>query len=62
MTDLSATEDPFWERFEIRVVPLVIVFKSGEPIFRKDGVSGRGLSRADLAEIVNAFASEGASA
>jgi thioredoxin-like negative regulator of GroEL len=42
--DLSDEEDLLWETFDINVVPTIIIFKGGQPIFRKDGVLGRGLS------------------
>ena len=48
--DISDTEDPLWERFEINVVPTVIIFKNGQSVFRRDGVLGRGLSRKALEE------------
>lgn len=50
--DISDTEDPLWEAFEIKVVPTVIVFKEGQPVFRRDGILGRGLSRKALEETV----------
>lgn len=50
--DISDTEDPLWETFEIKVVPTVIVFKDGQPVFRRDGILGRGLSRIALEETV----------
>ena len=50
--DISKDEDPLWETFDISVVPTVIVFKDGQPIFRRDGLLGRGLSEKAIEEIV----------
>ncbi len=50
--NISDTEDPLWETFDIKVVPTVILFKDGQPVFRRDGVLGRGLSRKALEETV----------
>jgi len=50
--DLSDLSNPLWETFEISVVPTVLIFKEGKPVFRRDGVLGHGLSRSDLQEIV----------
>ncbi len=53
--DLSDLDHPLWETFAIRVVPTVIVFKTGRPVFRKDGILGRGLSRKDMTEVTLAM-------
>ncbi len=50
--DISDTEDSLWETFDIKVVPTLIIFKGGQPVFRRDGVLGRGLSRKALEETV----------
>ncbi len=50
--DISDTDDPLWETFDVEVVPTVIVFKDGQPVFRRDGLLGRGLSRKALEETV----------
>ncbi len=50
--DISDTEDPLWETFDIKVVPTVIIFKDGQSTFRRDGLLGRGLSRKALEETV----------
>jgi len=49
--DVSDEESPLWDRFGIEVVPTVIVFRDGVPVFRRDGRLGQGLREADL----NAF-------
>ena len=50
--DISDTDDPLWETFDISVVPTVIIFKDGQPIFRRDGVLGRGLSEKAIDETI----------
>lgn len=42
--DLSDDDNKLWDAFEIEVVPTIIIFKDGKPVWRKDGVLGRGLS------------------
>lgn len=48
--DISNDEDPLWETFDINVVPTVIVFRDSRPIFRRDGLLGRGLSEKAIEE------------
>jgi len=48
--DISDDEGLLWETFDISVVPTVIIFEDGQPIFRKDGVLGRGLSEKAIDE------------
>lgn len=48
--DISDDEDLLWETFDINVVPTIIIFKDGQPIFRIDGVLGRGLSEKAIGE------------
>ncbi len=50
--DISDLEDPRWETFDVKVVPTIIVFEKGQPVFRRDGVLGRGLSKTALEETV----------
>jgi translation initiation factor 2B subunit (eIF-2B alpha/beta/delta family) len=53
--DLTSLESPLWEEFAVEVVPTVVVFREGEPVYRKDGILGEGLSEHDLPEIRNAL-------
>jgi thiol-disulfide isomerase/thioredoxin len=53
--DVTDEESPLWEGFSLDVVPTVVVFRDGEPIFRKDARLGRGLSDADLTAIRSAL-------
>jgi thioredoxin-like negative regulator of GroEL len=39
-----------WERFGISIVPTIIVFRDGRPVFRRDGVQGRGLPKKAIEE------------
>ena len=48
--NLSDYDNPLWERFGISIVPTVIVFRDGEPVFRRDGVQGRGLPKKAIDE------------
>jgi len=48
--DISDDDNPLWEMFGISIVPTVVVFKDGQPVFRRDGVQGRGLPKTAIDE------------
>ncbi|MGA8541925.1 MAG: thioredoxin family protein [Thermoplasmata archaeon] len=48
VADLTDYDTPLWERFEVDVVPTIVVFRGGKPSFRRDGRLGQGLGEADL--------------
>ena len=50
--DISDYDNPLWETFGISIVPTVVVFKDGQPVFRRDGVQGRGLPRTAIDETI----------
>jgi len=52
--DVNSESSPLWHDFDIKVVPTVVVFRDGQPIFRANGRYLRGLSDRDLAAIVAA--------
>jgi len=52
LADLSDLENPLWEVFDIHVVPTVVVFKEGEPVYRKNGILGQGLPSNAMDEVV----------
>ena len=56
--DISDDDNPLWERFGISIVPSIILFKDGQAIFRRDGVPGRGLSKKDIDETLQAIESD----
>ncbi|HLM70463.1 MAG TPA: thioredoxin family protein [Thermoplasmata archaeon] len=41
--DVTSEESPLWEDFQIDVVPTLVVFREGRPVFRVDGVLGLGV-------------------
>jgi thioredoxin-like negative regulator of GroEL len=41
--DVTSEESPLWEDFRIEVVPTLVVFRDGRPVFRVEGVLGLGL-------------------
>ncbi len=49
---VNEDENPFWEQFNIEVIPTLILFKGGKPIARKDGRAGVGLTEDDLKQIL----------
>lgn len=49
--DVSSEESPLWDRFQIEVVPTVVVFRDHRPVFRANGRYGIGLLPEDLAAI-----------
>ena len=50
--DVSDYDNKLWEVFNIEVVPTIVLFKSGKPVWRKDGVLGRGLSEDVIKETI----------
>jgi hypothetical protein len=56
IADLTDEENPLWEQFAIEVVPSVIVFRDGTPIFRADGRLMEGLGPNDLTAVQSAAA------
>lgn len=51
VADVTSEQSPLWDRFEIEVVPTVIVFRDGNVVFRADGRYMEGLDSNDLAAI-----------
>jgi thioredoxin 1 len=51
VADLTDEASPLWDRFEIEVVPSVVVFREGVPVFRADGRFMEGLGPRDLAAV-----------
>ncbi len=51
LADVTDEGSPLWETFGIDVVPTVIVFRDGAPVYRRDGRLGRGLGAEDLRAI-----------
>ena len=41
-------DDPLWDEYNIKIVPTMIAFRNGQPIARRDGIAGMGLSRDDI--------------
>ena len=58
--DVSDDNNELWDIFKIEVVPTIVVFKEMKPVWRKDGVLGRGLSDADIGETLSKLKSLGA--
>jgi len=48
--DVSDDDNELWGVFNLEVVPTLVIFKDGKPVWRKDGVLGRGLSEGVIAE------------
>jgi len=52
LVDISDTNNPLWESFEIEIVPTLIGFRGGEVVVKKDGIAGVGLGRPELEEAI----------
>lgn len=50
--NISDEKDPLWNRYNITVVPTIIVFRKAKPIYRKDGILGKGLAEKDVKEMI----------
>jgi thioredoxin-like negative regulator of GroEL len=48
LVDISDTNNPLWETFQVEIVPTLIGFKNGKTVVRKDGVAGVGLEMHEL--------------
>jgi thioredoxin 1 len=56
VADASDDDGPLWSDFDIQVVPTIVVFRDGKPVWRKDSRLGVGLSEAALEEMARALA------
>ena len=54
LADLSSEDDPRWEAFGVQVVPTVILFKGGKPVWRADAPLGVGLFEKDIDQLLAA--------
>ena len=54
--DLTDLHNPLWERFDIEIVPTVIVFRDGKAVLRVDGRPMEGLGSEDLEAVQHALA------
>jgi len=52
LVDISDTDSPLWETFDVKIVPTLIGFRNGETIVRKDGVGGVGLGMLELNDAI----------
>ncbi len=57
--DVSEDADPLWDAFAVQVVPTIVLFKDGVPVWRKDGRAGIGLPRNAIEEARRAAESAG---
>ncbi len=46
--DITDDDNPFWETYDIKVVPTIVAFKDGKEIERKGSILGVGLNKKDL--------------
>ena len=51
MVYIDDWDNPLWDEYEVDVVPTLVLFDKGKPLYRRDGVLGRGLGDSDLAAI-----------
>ena len=52
MVYIDDWENPLWDEYKVDVVPTLVLFDKGRPIYRRDGTMGRGLGDQDLSAIV----------
>jgi thioredoxin-like negative regulator of GroEL len=48
LADVTDLESPLWDEFRIDVIPTLVAFRDGRPIWRRDGLAGEGLDTGDL--------------
>jgi thioredoxin-like negative regulator of GroEL len=51
MANISDDDNPLWDDFKINRVPTIVVFRDGQPIWRKDSPPFIGLKKSDLKEM-----------
>lgn len=47
VADVSDEESPLWDTFRVKIVPTIVLFRDGAPVWRRDGVGGLGLTERD---------------
>jgi|SRR2546422_1558822 len=52
MVYIDDWENPLWDEYKVDVVPTLVLFDRGKPVYRRDGVLGQGLGDHDLAAIL----------
>jgi thioredoxin 1 len=57
VVDVDDPDESLWDDFRIKLVPTLVVFKSGEQIFRRDAIPGIGLRSQDLEDAVRFLSS-----
>jgi len=58
LIDADDSDESLWDDYSIKIVPTIIVFENGEPVFRRDGKSMAGLSMGDLDQAVSMLRTE----
>ncbi len=51
MVFIDDWDNPLWDEYKVDVVPTLVLFNGGKPVFRRDGLLGRGLGDHDLAAV-----------
>ena len=55
MGDMEDYESELWDQFDLEVVPVLVAFRDGKIIWRRDGAPGVGLEEKDLQAICQAM-------
>lgn len=50
LVDADDPDESLWDDFEIKLVPTLVIFESGQQLFRRDAVPGIGLRPQDLTD------------
>ncbi|MEM0385564.1 MAG: thioredoxin family protein [Nitrososphaeria archaeon] len=50
--DISNDNSPYWNRYNIDVVPTIIVFRGNTVVDRCDGILGKGVAEKDLVSLL----------
>jgi thioredoxin len=57
LVDVDDPDESLWDIYKLKLVPTLVIFRSGRQLFRKDGAPGIGLLLSDLVEALNAQSS-----
>jgi thioredoxin-like negative regulator of GroEL len=62
LVDADDPDESLWDIYNLKLVPTLVVFKSGKELQRRDGIPGVGLRPWDLAELLYSVESSSKSA
>jgi len=50
--ELNNEKHPFWDKFNIKVIPTIIILRKNKEVWRRDGILNVGLTEKDLEDML----------